>query len=787
MLARSDIAVLTLTGPGGSGKTRLALEAARDAASDFPGGVYLVDLAPLSNPADVPVAVARVLRLGDTSGSLTDSIKRRLRGEEPALVVLDNFEHLLPAASFAADLCLSCANLTLLITSRSPLRITGEQEMPIAPLPVPPRQGSVPTASLLDFPSVQLFFDRALAVDPTFTLDGPEAALVGEICRRLDGLPLAIELASTRVKVLSPEALLDRLDTRLSLLKGGPRDLPARQQTMRDTIAWSYALLSEDEQAVFRAASITVGSSTLACLEAVCSGHVDPSDVFDLVSSLVEKNLLVHRSSAGEPLFGMLETMREFGIEQALAHGELGQLRESLAVYAMSLCQDAAPHLASGRRLAWIERIRLEHDNLREALRWCVEQDRGDIALEIVGALWMWYRLHFAEGRQWTQSVLELPSAQGDSPSRAKALFAATVSASGMGDLAAVHKYSEENIALSRRLDDPERLVYALSLLGGSADHTLEQISDIYREAYAIAARLGDEWLTAKLFMNEAMAALRISMPAEAVGPAREAVARYHELGDEWMEAVSALHLGVALVQLGQYNEARDHLEASIPGFAALRDSGFMVMSLLGLAVISAKRGELREAAQMFHRAVQLCGETGDRGHLPIALDGLATVALAEGHGSMCLELLDASTALRLSGARPAMIWFSHWAREVTAPIRARMPATARSSRTEHPEDLELVLVRSLALASDIATPLAAGARTGPSLPAGPSGELSPREREVLQLIAAGASNREIADTLVLSVRTVEKHTASIYGKTGLRGRAEAAAFAVRHGLAVDP
>src|SRR5688572_11637321 len=163
MLARSDIAVLTLTGPGGSGKTRLALEAARDAASDFPGGVYLVDLAPLSNPADVPVAVARVLRLGDTSGSLTDSIKRRLRGEEPALVVLDNFEHLLPAASFAADLCLTCANLTLLITSRSPLRITGEQEMPIAPLPVPPRQGSVPTASLLDFPSVQLFFDRALA------------------------------------------------------------------------------------------------------------------------------------------------------------------------------------------------------------------------------------------------------------------------------------------------------------------------------------------------------------------------------------------------------------------------------------------------------------------------------------------------------------------------------------------------------------------------------------------------------------------------------------------------
>jgi len=767
------VQVLTLTGPGGSGKTRLSIEVAEQASHALGAPPVFVDLAPVTEPDRVPAVIARELGLPEGDAPLAQ-IKRSFR-DAKKLLILDNFEHLLSAATAVAELAHTCTSMKFLVTSRAPLRIRGEHELPVGPLALPsatPGDGITPELfeTIAASPAVQLFCQRAAAVDYTFALDETNAAAVARICQRLDGLPLAIELAATRVRVLSPQDLLERLSDRLSLLTSGPRDLPPRHQALASTIAWSYELLSPQEQALFRGMGVFAGAARIEGIAAVCCDDgVRDLDVIEMLAGLVEKNLIV-RVPGHQGRFSMLETMREFALAELRACGELELRRERLATYVASLCNEASDHHMAGSRWSGLERLEEEYDNLRSALTWAIENDRADLAMAMTST-WVWYELHYNEGLSLTRSVLALPSAQEPSAARSRTLFSATCAAAAVGDLELVRQLSEENIALCRKLGDPELLAFALSLLGGSGDHSPEDLAEIYDEALALARQIGSDWLIAKLHMNQAMAALRMGDAQAAVEPASLAVREFEALDDAWMGAISSVHVGIALVQLGRHDEARPHLDRCALVFEAMRDAGFLIFALIGLGIVATEAGDVSAAARHFARAIRLCCDMGDLGRLPVVLDGIAVIAAAAGRHEAIEQLLADADYVRRSGKRPAAIWLARWAEESTRRLRARCNPGALPARP----DVTQMIYDAAVLADSLA---------GPAKPAtSPVAGLSARESEVLRLLAEGRSNRGIAETLVLSVRTVEKHIANIYAKIGARGRVDAASFAVRNGL----
>ena len=615
LLGRADGRLLTLTGPGGVGKTSLALNVAATMRDRFADGVFLVALAALSEPTLVAATIARAFDLRERGGqSVEDDLIDYLRDKQ-LLLVLDNVEQVIAAAPLVARLLDACPRLTVLATSRVPLRLRGEQELRVPPLALsaPPTPGRPPTAAdLAHVAAVQFFVERARAARPAFVLTDEDAPAIAAICRHLDGLPLAIELAAARLTVLPPAALLARLQKRLPLLTGGARDLPARQQTMRDAIAWSYDLLESDEQTLFRRLAVFAGGCTLEAAEAVCIGvgTNDPTgDVLDGVAMLVDASLLqAVEQQDGEPRFRILETIREYGLERLAASADKEAIPRRYADYFMRAAEEAAPRLLSKERPTWQERLGGEYDNLRAALWWCREgTSLAEIGLRLAGALAVfWYfRGDLSEGRGWLDTMLAQASPVTDALTRARALYGAGLLALLQGDTATAQARLAAGLPLARDGGDKQRAGHILALLGLAA---------LARDDPAGARALGDE-----------------------------SAALLREAGDTWGEAFALRVLGMVAFRSGDPTAARTVYEQSLTLWRQAGDTWGLALTLDDLAAAS----DNATARTLYEESVTLMRQASDTWGLSRALLGAGRVALAQGALPQAHALVRESLALR--------------------------------------------------------------------------------------------------------------------------------------------
>ena len=635
LLEREDARLLTLTGPGGVGKTRLALEVATRVAGGsheaFADGAVFVPLAPLRDADLILSVLAQAIGIREVAGqSLPETLTRHLR-DSRMLVLLDNFEHLLPAAPLVTGLLGACPGLKVLATSRAPLRLTGERQIPVAPLPLPEAAAaSTPARSA----AVELFCQRALAVAPGFELTGANVGAVEEICRRLDGLPLAIELAAARVKLFSPRALLDRLDRGLQVLAGGARDLPERQRTLHDAIAWSHDLLGADEQELFRRLAVFAGGFSLEAAETVCgtgpNGRVE-GDVLERLATLVDNSLLVSRAGASagqeneEPRFAMLETIREYAVGRLEASGEAEDIRRAHALYYLALAEATQPErLMRAQKEWWWTRLEVEHDNLRAALRWAIQARDVEIGARFGTMLWrFWATRHPSEGRRRLEDVLALgrpwDGTESAEPTLSARRRAFLLLVSGM---------------LSARQGDYDRAVA------------------LYEESLSLYEDLGHRKGTHGPLRELGVVAYLRGDHDRAVLLNQQALATAREFGSTFGSGLAICNLADALRARGDLESARTLLEESL---ASLRHqeqgvliANALVNTLTRLGSIECASGEVTRAAESYTESLELVWRSVGKAFETVAcLEGLARVAAAQGRLERAARLLGASAALR--------------------------------------------------------------------------------------------------------------------------------------------
>jgi predicted ATPase len=630
--------LVTLTGPGGVGKSRLAIELATQIADTFGDGVCFVPLEAIRDPDLVGPTMAKSLGIRDLGGqSLLQRLEEQLRTRR-LLLVLDNFECVVAAAALVGDLLASTQNLKVLVTSREPLRIQGEQELLLAPLSLPDPNRLPRLEALPDYGAIALFIDRAAAINPGFALNSETAAAVAEICARLDGLPLAIELAAARIRYLSPRAIVSRLEHRLALLSDGPRDLPQRHHTLRAAIAWSYELLDEPDRRVFRQCSVFVGGFSLAAAEAVAADADGRGDVLDRVGSLVAKSL-VHAADGpdAEPRFGMLETIREFGLEQLEASRELDRTRARHAAFFLGMAERAEPELLGHDQVSWMHKLSADYDNIRAILAWSRDGlIEAEVGLRLVGALgsfWMWWG-DIREGRQAADAILRLPSTQAPTPIRARAVLAAARMAVLQDDVIATRAFTHESTAIFREHGDLQGtaralIIQAVAEIAAQDNHAA---GELLQEAIPLARQADDGWGLA-LGLSQMMSVLRTAgdyATAAAVG--EEALAAARPIGDR-------VTFGLSLAGLGWLARLRGDTEAATALFhealevsSEFAGSWKMVPRLLaGLAWAAGLSGDWLRSARLFGAAHALFEASGQRefSHLRAMFDSDAARAEA--------------------------------------------------------------------------------------------------------------------------------------------------------------
>jgi predicted ATPase/DNA-binding CsgD family transcriptional regulator len=846
LLMRPETRLVTLTGAGGIGKTRLALQVADDVRQSFADGCALVPLASIRQPRMVLFAIIQALQFEIADDLSYFEYLRAFLRDKSFLLILDNFEQVLTAASMLESLLSACPGLKLLVTSRISLPIQGECEFPVPPLALPDLHHQATSTELLDTPSVALFIQRALAARRDLPITGANINIIAEICARLDGLPLAIELAATRIQILTPRELLSRLKHRLHILTNGGMDLPERQRTLRNTMDWSYDLLNPEEQRLFRLLSIFTNGCTLDAAEALCtaSGFASAS-ILDGIESMLGKSLLLRRDEDEEhSRFLMLETIREYGLERLEECGELARLRDAHAHYYLAFVEQAEPGLRSAEQNFWLMEVERERGNIEDAMRWLEEGKREEMLLRIAGALGQFWFLrgYMSEGRLFLeQRLAALHTTEGHAvpvslKTMAKAFFIAGWLAYWQGDFAPAISYLEESIELYRNLQDKRGIAASLDVLGViKKNHgDFETGQAMHEEAMSYHQETGDQYGLAELQTILGIEAIYRGEFARTRALCRESLTYCERAGDLWGIATNLHFLGWVAYCQDEFEAARQLLERSLlllrrvgkPGFTA--DALYMLActhvslenytlastmfaevfvlgkdlgikqdtasALCGIGQLLFREGNVVQARLNYLEAFALLKEIWVitkinkrvKWLLACCLEGLGEVALAQGKAAWTAQLFGAAETIRAT--------FGFW-----CPLRTEASLYSNTLAAVRAQLGEEAFAAFWAAGQSMTPEQAVNAEartpeikpvieesTEMAIESGPrsfSQGLTAREIQVLRLIATGATNKQIAGQLFISPRTVNVHVQSIFSKLRVNSRNAATRVAIDHHL----